>query len=551
MTTPHHSDTTKSFDYIIVGAGSAGCTLANRLTECGKYRVLLLEAGSSHGGLFSDMPSGFARFMHSKKFNWLYRSTEEPQLTNAKGCYTPRGKMLGGSSGINAMIYTRGLPSDYNAWAEQGNPGWSYNDLLPYFIKSECNSRGSNRHHGDNGPLAVSDVAPYYRVSQRFLDACSEYGLAINTDFNGAKLEGHGPFQFTIKNGKRCSAYHAYLKPALERSNLTLLSECLTERVVFCGKKATGVCYHQRGKRYIAHAAKEIVLCAGAFNSPQILLRSGIGPARELSESNVELLYDNSAVGKNLQEHVDISIHCRNKAKDGLTLTPWSLIKLSIPFIQYLFTRKGQLAHSIAEVGAFYRSSEKIKEPDIQVHLLPVMFNDSGYDWMPTLKHGFTCHVCLLRPKSRGELRLNPNDPLGKPKITYGFLNKPSDQSALLNGIKKAFEILNQPALTEHHGGFLFPGPNTSDEQLLEQIMSKTGLIYHPAGTCKMGPETDPEAVVTPTLKVRGVEQLRVVDASIMPNVISGNTNAPTIAIAEKGADLIKADASIYSLTPE
>lgn len=551
MTTPHHSDGTKSFDYIIVGAGSAGCTLANRLTECGKYRVLLLEAGSSHGGLFSDMPSGFARFMHSRKFNWLYRSHKEPNLTNPKGCYTPRGKMLGGSSGINAMIYTRGLASDYNAWAAQGNHGWSYNDLLPYFIKSENNSRGGSKYHGDSGPLAVSDVTPYYPVSRRFLDACREYGLAANSDFSGAQLEGHGPYQFTMKDGRRCSAYHAYLKPALERSNLTVLSECLTERVVFSGKKATGVCYQRRGKRYIANAAKEVLLCAGAFNSPQILLRSGIGPARDLAESNVELVYDSPSVGKNLQEHVDISIHCRNKAKDGLTLTPWSLIKLSVPFVQYLLTKKGQLTHSLAEVGAFYCSSEKVKEPDIQVHLLPVMFNDSGYDWMPTLKHGFTCHVCLLRPKSRGEVRLNPDNPLDKPQITYGFLSNPKDQNALLNGIKKAFEILNQPALTEHYGGLLFPRPSTSDEQLLEQIKSKAGLIYHPAGTCKMGPETDPEAVVAPTLKVRGVERLRVVDASIMPNVISGNTNAPTIAIAEKGADLIKADASIYSLKLE
>ncbi|MCK7458457.1 GMC family oxidoreductase [Idiomarina aminovorans] len=277
MTTPRHSNSAGSFDYIIVGAGSAGCALASRLTECGRYTVLLLEAGVSHGGLFSDMPSGFARFMHSRKFNWLYRSEKEPQLTNAKGCYTPRGKMLGGSSGINAMIYTRGLPSDYNAWAEQGNHGWGYNDLLPYFIKSENNSRGRSNYHGDSGPLAVSDVSPYYPVSRRFLEACDEYGLPANPDFNGSRLEGHGPFQFTIKNGRRCSAYHAYLKLALERPNLTLLSGCLTERVIFSDKTATGVCYQQAGQRYTANAKKEVLLCAGAFNSPQILLRSGIG----------------------------------------------------------------------------------------------------------------------------------------------------------------------------------------------------------------------------------------------------------------------------------
>ncbi|WP_417447531.1 GMC family oxidoreductase [Idiomarina abyssalis] len=543
MTTPLPCNDTESFDYIIVGAGSAGCTLANRLTECGRYSVLLLEAGTSHGGLFSDMPSGFARFMHSRKFNWLYRSQKEPQLDNEKGCYTPRGKMLGGSSGINAMIYTRGLASDYNAWAELGNHGWSYSDLLPYFIKSENNNRGRSKYHGDNGPLSVSDVAPYYRVSRQFLEACDQYGLTANPDFNGSQLEGHGTYQFTIKDGKRCSAYHAYLKPALTRTNLTVLSGCLTERVLFSGKQATGVCYQQGRNRYIANAEKEIILCAGAFNSPQILLRSGIGSAEQLTKSGIELVHENSAVGKNLQEHVDISIHCKNNAKDGLTLTPCGLVKLSVPFVSYLFTKKGQLAHSLAEVGAFYCSSGKVQEPDIQVHLLPVMFNDSGYDWTPTLKQGFTCHVCLLRPESRGEVRLNPENAFGKPLITYGFLKEESDKKALINGIKKAFEILKQPALSKHQGGFIFPSPELSDDQLLKQIKSKCGLIYHPTGTCKMGPENDNDAVVSPELKVKGVERLRVVDASIMPRVISGNTNAPTIAIAEKGADLIKADA--------
>lgn len=546
MTTPHLSDANASFDYIIVGAGSAGCTLANRLTECGKFRVLLLEAGSSHGGLFSDMPSGFARFMHSRKFNWLYRSHKEPQLTNPKGCYTPRGKMLGGSSGINAMIYTRGLSSDYNSWAAKGNVGWSYNDLLPYFIKSENNSRGASNYHGNSGPLTVSDVSPFYPVSKCFLEACSEFGLPPNPDFNGVHLEGHNSYQFTMKDGKRCSAYHAYLKPALKRNNLTVISGCLTERVAFSGIKATGVCYQQNGRRYIASARKEVILCAGAFNSPQILMRSGVGSASELAKFGIESVYDNPAVGKNLQEHVDVSIQCKNKMRDGLTLSPLGLIKLSVPFIQYILSSKGQLAHSLAEVGAFYRSSNEVKEPDIQAHLLPVMFNDSGYDWNPTLKHGFTCHVCLLRPESRGAVHLNPEDPMAKPQITYGFLSEKSDQKALLNGIRKALEILKQPALAKHNGGIMFPNPCLSDAELLEQIKSKTGLIYHPAGTCKMGPKNDTGAVVDPELKVIGVEKLRVIDASIMPTVISGNTNAPTIAIAEKGADLIKADALIH-----
>ncbi|MTJ01149.1 GMC family oxidoreductase [Idiomarina piscisalsi] len=544
MTTSLRSNTEESFDYIIVGAGSAGCTLANRLTESGKYSVLLLEAGASHGGLFSDMPSGFARFMHSRKFNWLYRAEKEPHLTSPKGSYTPRGKMLGGSSGINAMIYTRGLASDYDHWVALGNRGWGYNDLLPYFIKSENNSRGANAYHGAEGPLHISDVTPYYCVSRQFLSACQEYGLPRNTDFNGAQLEGHGPYQFTMKDGKRCSTYHAYLKPALHRTNLTVLTDSLTERVLFCGKTATGIAYQRSGESYIAMANKEVILSAGAFNSPQILLRSGVGPANEIENADISLVHELPGVGKNLQEHVDISLHYKNKAKDGLTLTPWNLLKLSVPFLKYLFTGKGQLAHSIAEVGAFYRSSEAVNEPDIQVHLLPVMFNDSGYDWLPTLVNGFTCHVCLLRPKSRGQVQLNPDSPMGKPTITYGFLKEKDDQQALLHGIKKAFEIMKQPALAKHNGGRLFPTEGaTNDSLLLEEIKSRTGLIYHPVGTCKMGPDNDSEAVVDASLKVHGIKRLRVVDASIMPTVISGNTNAPTIAIAEKSADLIKADA--------
>lgn len=529
------------YDYIIVGAGSAGCVLANRLSADGRHRVLLLEAGPGAGGFFSSMPSGFARFMHSRKFNWLYRSHPDRALRDGQGLYTPRGKMLGGSSGINAMIYTRGLASDYDRWAANGCSGWSYNDLLPYFKKAEGNQRGKDCYHNDEGPLRVSDVAPWYPVSKQFLAACGEYGLPYNADFNGAQLEGYGAYQFTIADGKRCGAYDAYLKPALKRANLVVLNECLTERVLFSKRTANGVCYRRGGHRYVATAGKEVILASGAFNSPQILLRSGIGPAAELQQSGIELIADSPDVGNNLQEHVDISIHVKNARRDGMTLTPFGLLKLTPALIRYLLTKDGQLAHSLAEVGAFYRSSAAVAEPDIQLHLLPVMFNDSGYDWWPTLKHGFTCHVCLLRPRSRGKVRLNPQDPLGSPRIDYGFLTDSADQQDLLNGIRKALDILQQPSLQHHNGGILFPRPADDDAELLAQVRQQCGLIYHPTSTCRMG--ADSRSVVDECLRVRGVSQLRVIDASIMPTVISGNTNAPTIAIAEKGADLIKADA--------
>ena len=538
MTTPYRQH---QYDYIIVGAGSAGCVLANRLTADGKHRVLLLEAGPGTGGFFSSMPSGFARFMHSRKFNWLYRSKPDKDLRDGQGLYTPRGKMLGGSSGINAMIYTRGLRSDYDAWAADGCQGWSYNDLLPYFKKAEGNQRGSDTYHNADGPLKVSDVPPWYPVSRQFLAACGEYGLPYNADFNGAQLQGYGAYQFTIDGGKRCGAYDAYLKPALKRSNLVVLNECLTERVLFSDKIANGVCYKRAGHRYVASASKEVIVASGAFNSPQLLLRSGIGPAKELAQCGIELIADSPEVGKNLQEHVDISIHVKNARRDGMTLTPWGLLKLAPALLQYVLKKEGQLARSLAEVGAFYCSSGDIGEPDIQLHLLPVMFNDSGYDWWPTFKHGFTCHVCLLRPRSRGEVTLNASDPLKAPTIRYGFLSDKADQHDLINGIHKALDILKQPGLSRHNGGILFPRPADDNDELLRQLRNQCGLIYHPTSTCRMG--SDATAVVDPQLRVNGVARLRVVDASIMPTVISGNTNAPTIAIAEKGADLIKADA--------
>ncbi|WP_287830516.1 GMC family oxidoreductase N-terminal domain-containing protein [Idiomarina sp.] len=539
MTT--HKGFEHSFDYIIVGGGSAGCVLANRLTENGLFRVLLLEAGRKPPGFFSTMPSGFARFIHSPTFNWLYRGQSFAQQTT----YTPRGKGLGGSSAINAMIYCRGSQQDYQRWADAAGHEWSYAALLPYFKKSEANQRGASYYHGAQGPLKVSDKVPYYPVCRAFLEACQEFGLPYNSDFNGDTLTGVGPFQFTMADGERCSTYKAYLKPVADRHNLTILSGYDVHRVLFDGHNAQGVEAFCEGQKQHFYANREVILAAGALASPVILQRSGIGDSESLKSVHVPVVYHAPEVGKNLAEHADICVHVKNRKRNGLTLTPWGLLKLLPAFFSYLINKNGQLSHSLAEVGAFFDVSDNDwangNEPRFQCHVLPVMFKDSGYNWWPTLKHGFSIHVCLLRPESLGSVQINPEDPFGKPLINYRFFENPNDLVALTAAVKKVCSLLDTDALKPFVGKRLFPRPYKRDTELAQQITEEIGLIYHPVGTCRMG--QDQHSVVDPRCCVRGVNKLRVIDASIMPTPISGNTNAPTIAIAEKGADLIKADA--------
>ena len=530
-----------SFDYIIVGGGSAGCVLANRLSEDNQFRVLLIEAGRKPPGFFSTMPSGFARFIHSPTFNWLYRGQSYAKQTT----YTPRGKGLGGSSAINAMIYCRGSQDDYQRWAEAAGREWGYSALLPYFKKSEANQRGASYFHGDQGPLKVSDKVPYYPVCRAFVEACQELGLPYNSDFCGDTLTGAGPFQFTMANGERCSTYRAYLKPILARPNLTVLSGYDVRRVLFEGTTAQGVEATCNGQYQHFYARREVILAAGSLASPVILQRSGVGPSDDLKSAQIPVVYHAPEVGENLAEHADICIHVKNKKRNGLTLTPWGLLKLLPAFLYYLINKNGQLSHSLAEVGAFFDVDKgdwaNDNEPRFQCHVLPVMFKDSGYNWWPTLTHGFSIHVCLLRPESKGRVQLNPSAPDDKPLIDYRFFSNPNDLVALTAAVKKVCTLLNARALKPFVGKRLFPKPFTKDHELAQQITEAIGLIYHPVGTCRMG--EDHNAVVDPQCRVRGVSRLRVIDASIMPTPISGNTNAPTIAIAEKGADLIKADA--------
>ncbi|MFC0444957.1 GMC family oxidoreductase [Pseudidiomarina halophila] len=534
------SDARSTFDYIIVGAGSAGCVLAEKLSHDGRFRVALVEAGGDGTSPFVTMPGGVALLLHHKGLNWQLRS-EDASLRQGKGLYTPRGKGLGGSSAINAMIYTRGAASDYDSWAKVSSADWAWQALLPRFRQLENNQRGADAFHGDQGPLRVSDVAPYYKVSERFIDAAVQAGIPHNHDFNGADLYGVGAFQFTIHEGKRFGVRQAFLEPATERRNLSILTGSQVERVVIKQQRATGVLLRTGASshEFIA-ASREVILSAGAFHSPQLLMLSGIGPADELHRHGIIPIVDSPDVGANLQEHVDILVHYRNRQKDSISLGPVGLAKLGWQTLRYWRKGDGAMAHPPAEVGGFLRSSAEVTTPDIQLHLVPTRFDDSGYDLRPAFGHGFACHACVLRPETRGRLYLHSADVRQAPGFTYDFMRNHNDSQVLLSGVRQIREIMNQPAMAEHNGGEVLPGATQDEEQLLAQMRKHCGLIYHPTSTCRMG--NDINAVVDAQLRVRGVDSLRVIDASVMPTVISGNTNAPTMVIADAGADLILAD---------
>lgn len=525
------------FDYIIVGAGSAGCVLANRLSANPSNRVCLLEAGRSDDTALIRTPMGVVGLLSTRKYNWYFDTEPQTELEGRR-LYWPRGKTLGGSSSINAMVYMRGHPADYDAWAAAGNAGWAYQDLLPLFMEHENNERGPCAFHHTGGPLNVADLRTAHPLSARFIDAAAQCGIPRNPDFNGAQQEGVGPHQVTQKNGERWSSARAFLHPVTERSNLTVLTGAHVTRILFSGKQAVGVEIERQGQRQRIEAEREIVLSGGAINSPQLLLLSGVGARQTLARHGIAQVADLPGVGRNLQDHLDVTVMIRDRSKQAIGVAPGMLPKAVAGLWQYWRRRDGLLASNMAETGGFARLSPQSLQPEIQFHFLPTYLRNHGRELAPG--YGATLHMCQLRPKSRGHIGLKSADPLAAPEIQPNYLSHADDWDEMLRGLKLARRIFEAEAFRDIHGGEVAPGVSVnSDRDLKAYIRRNAETIYHPVGSCKMG--NDEMAVVDPQLRVHGLSGLRVADASIMPTLISGNTNAPCMVIGEQCARAILA----------
>ena len=519
-----------SYDYIVVGAGSAGCVLAARLTENPQTRVLLLEAGGPDTAREIRIPAAFSK-LYKSPVDWNYSTEPEPHL-HGRRLYWPRGKMLGGSSSMNAMIYIRGNALDYDYWQRLGNEGWGFRDVLPYFKKSENWEGGASEYHGQGGPLGVANLRYVNTLTRAFLQAASELGIPSNADFNAAKQDGAGLYQVTQRNGRRHSAADAYLRPALGRGNLTVLTGAQAARVVTKKGRAVGIAYLREGAMQEARADGEVILCGGTINSPQLLLLSGIGPADELSRAGIEAIHDLPGVGKNLQDHVMVSTgYLCNK--------PVSLANAeSLPnLLRYLLFKSGPLVSNVAEAGIFLRTRSGLEVPDMQLLFGPAYYVSHGL--RPRKEHCFGFGPTLVTPESRGEITLKSADPLDAPAIRANYLSTDADMRVIVEGVRVARQLVHSKAFESYRGEELHPGVKaTTDSKIAEFIRNEAETLYHPVGTCKMG--SDPMAVVDAQLRVRGMEGLRVVDASVMPRIVAGNTNAPTMMIAEKAADMIR-----------
>ncbi|MEH6447530.1 MAG: choline dehydrogenase [Oleispira sp.] len=528
------------FDYIIIGGGSAGCVLANRLSADSKNRVCLLETGPSDKTPLVSIPIGIIGLMDSKKYNWMFNSQPEPSQ-HGRTIYCPRGKVLGGSSAVNAMLYTRGTPSDYDQWASLGNKGWGYNDILPYFKSTQHQERGASDFHGTEGELNVAEGRSNHPLGETLLAACRQAGYQDNNDFNGAQQEGIGYYQVTQINGERCSAARAFLHPISQRHNLTIITEARVARILLENKQAQGIEYQQRGESHTLTASKEVILSAGTFCSPQLLMLSGIGPEEELKQHQIPVKHPLAGVGSNLQEHIDIITVNESKKANSVALRPVGMAKMLKEIALYMNQRKGFLTTSIVETGGFIKSKPELKDPDMQLQFIPLVMEDHGRKKSTLLTYGYSLHNCLLRPKSRGRVSLHNSDFLQDPKIELNMLSHPDDLAAMVDAVKINLNIFSQQAFDDGRGKSIFPHQkNPSDQEIEEFVREKANHVYHPVGTCKMG--NDKDAVVNDRLQVHGITGLRVVDASIMPTLVGGNTNSPTIMIAAKAADMILAD---------
>lgn len=529
------------FDYVIIGGGSAGSTLAARLSEDAGATVCLIEAGGSGRGFLVRAPAMVATMVSGRPRinNWAFWTVPQPGLNGRRG-FQPRGRALGGSSAINAMLYIRGHPSDYDAWAEAGADGWDWQSVLPWFLRAENNARGTSALHGADGPLQVDDQRHPAAITRAFIEACAENQISPNDDFNGESQDGAGLFQVTRfhtgpRKGQRCSSAAAYLHPVMARPNLTVITHALAERVTFEGKRATGVTIRRRGRRRHIRARREVILSAGAYGSPQLLMLSGIGPTEELRAHGIETVHELPGLGRNLQDHLDYIITYTSRRPDVIGLNPAGLLRLARAGLEWRRSGEGLFASPMAEGCAFLRSDPSLDKPDLQLHFI-IGIVDQHMRKLH-LSNGFSCHVCLLRPYSRGHVGLQSANPAAPPRIDPAYLSDPRDLAPLMQGARVMEAIMESPALAPWRGRRFYPHDG-SDAALEADIRNRADTIYHPVGTCRMG--RDEMAVTDPQLRLRGVEGLRVVDASVMPALIGGNTNAPTIMIAERAADLIR-----------
>jgi choline dehydrogenase len=531
------------FDYIIVGAGSAGCVLANRLTESGRHRVLLIEAGGHDRHIWIHIPLGYGKLFDNAKVNWRYKTEPESGLNNRQ-IIQPRGKVLGGSSSINGLLYVRGQHEDYDHWRQLGNTGWGFADVLPYFRRAEDQQRGADDFHGVGGPLAVSDVCEPHPLCEAFIEAAQRAGVPRNDDFNGATQEGAGYFQLTAKNGRRWSTAVGYLRQARRRGNLAIVSNVLASRILLSGRRAIGVQYLQHGVPRTAYADGEVIVCGGAFNSPQLLQLSGLGPAKVLRDLGIEVIADMPGIGADLQDHLQIRMQyrCTEPITMNDVINHWR--HRYGAGLRYIMSRKGLLTIGAGYAGAFVRTRPELATPDVQIHFL--IFSADAAGAVLHAFPGFMASVCQLRPESRGFVRIKSSDPRLPPAIQPRYLSARSDCETVVAGMKAMRRIMNEPAMRRYIAEERAPGNHcVSDADLLAFARDTGTTVYHPTSTCRMGP--DPSAVVDERLRVRGFENLRVIDASIMPTVVSGNTNAAAVMIGEKGADMVLQDAAALS----